>query len=704
LSANTQFVTPNYFNTLGVRIRLGRGFDQRHFDELNPPELTAVLSDAFATVLFGEPRAAVGQKVKVNDVTVTIVGVAPRRFNGAVQSGQPKRIWLPLSSLQLVEKVDLAAYFDPGVEWFEAVARLQPGVDVSDAQSAIRAVAARFDLEAKARGQRTSTATADVVPLRGLIDAARYANERGPTAVIFSVLAALILLVCTTTVNSLLAGAAVARRYEIGVRLALGASRSRVVRQLLTEVSLLSIAGGLLGMWVFATLGRFTEVAKDGFDTSPNWATAAFTLAYAVIAATLAGLSPALHATRAGVSEVLKESSAAATRRTRLQRTFVIAQIAIAQPLMVTLAAATAHVFSRIPTLENVRLRERLLIAELDTQLRYTVNAPDRIPDLMRRLEAVPGVVSVLRVGNGWGESISLERPRETADDSTATSIRAAAFAVPPGYFEVVGAPIARGRGFVASDTTLAVRPVLINRLLAAQLFQSRDPIGQRIRQQTRGDLAPTELEVIGVVDMAQENNSFGYASDDPPIFVPLRRQQGGRILIRTSVPADSLVAAVRSAAKEEARLFPVARIGTLAQADRDRRDSRLQIFGTGAGCASIVLMLASIGLYAMMNIAVGQRRREIGIRVALGAHAHQVVALFFRNGLRVILLGLALGLPLSLAGLAFVTWKSGMPWLHVQRSAVVVTLAVVGVGALASWLPARRAASVNPTLALRSE
>jgi predicted permease len=697
-AASAQFVTPNYFATLGVRITQGRAFGETRFGTLNPPELTAVISEAFAGELFGETRLAIGRQVRVNDAPVTIVGIAPPKFRGAVQSGETRRVWLPLSSWQSIERVDGRLFTDPNAARFEVLARLRPGVGLDEAMAMVRGVAARNDADARALARRTWTGTADVVPLRGVIDPARYANERGPVSVLFTMVALLILAVCTTTVNSLLVGAAVARRHEVGVRLALGASRARIVRQLLTEITIVSIAGGALGMWVFGMLGRVSEVAQDGFDVSPNWGTAAFTLAYAVFAATLAGLSPALHATRAGVSEVLKDNSTGATRKSRLQRTLVIAQIALAQPLLFALAAVTSSVFSGIPSLENVAVRERLVVAEFNTELRRTMGAADRMPDLARRLSTVPGIVAVLPVPAS-GYDMRLEAPEDSAKRTNAAN--ASGYAVPPNYFAALGVPLVRGREFVPNDTLATVTPVVINKLLASQLFQAGEPLGRRLRWRKSETEEPREYEVVGVVDMTQENTTLGYPSDLPPLFAPFKWRGEGRLLIRTSVPAEGLIPTIRAVALEEARLFPLSRIGTLAQTDVRRRESRMGVFGVGAALGALGLLLASIGLYAMLSITVGERRREIGVRVALGARPRQVVGMFFRSGLRLTLTGLAIGLPFGLAAIMVVTDVTG---LSTWRTAALVTLGVVGIGALASWLPARRAARVDPMDALRAE
>jgi hypothetical protein len=478
-----------------------------------------------------------------------------------------------------------------------------------------------------------------------------------------------------------------------------------------TEVFILALAGGALGLWVFGVLLRLVEVTNDGFDVSPDWKTTAFMIVYAVVTATLAGLSPALHATRAGLSDVLKDSSSATTRRSRLQGTFVVAQIAIAQPLMVVLAAVIINIASKIPSANVVALRERIVVADLDAYIGSALKAPDRTPALVRRLGELPGVVTVLPVGDGQGRSM-LELPRSSApEDSAAPRFRhvASAYDVPPGYFRTVEAPIVRGRDFVASDTALAVTPVIINEQLATLLFRSSDPIGRRLARVSldgrQRDDRPTELEVVGVVRMEYETNSLGYPSDLPPMFVPHRRQPGdGRFLLRTAGPAEPLIPTMISTIRDEARLLPVRRIGTLAQGDRERRSSRLEVAGSVAGAGMITLLLAAIGLYAMVGLAVGQRRREIGIRVALGANTREVVNMFFKGGLRVAMLGLALGLPLSVVGLAILAQKAGMIWIQLPVAGTIVTTAVVSVAALASWLPARRAAGVDPMVALRPE
>jgi predicted permease len=705
-----QFVTPNFFRVLGVRLAAGREFGQSTFHQRFPAEMTAVISDAIAVEQFGGPRAAVGRRVKINDVAVTIVGVTEPRFAGAVRSRESRMIWMPMSAWQPIAKVNEAVFTNPNARGFEAFARLRPGVAAADALPQVRVVAARVDADARLRLARKWTGTADVARLRGLVKVDEGFSELGPGAVGFTAIALLILLVCTTTVNSLLVGAAISRRHEIGVRLALGASRSRIVRQLLTEISILALLGGALGLWTFGALTRLTELAEAGFDIAPNWTTAVFTLLYAVATATLSGLSPALHATRAGLSDVLKDSQSGATRKSRLQRVFVVAQIAIAQPLMVILAAVMTNLLNQIPLATNVALRERLVIADFDTYIAGRQITSDKIPALIRRLGEIPGVDAVLPIGYGSGLT-TLEVRVPAAPNETIQRYRFSASLVeaPPEYFRTVDIPIARGREFVAGDTARALLPVIVSDSLASLMFGDGDPIGRRLYRLSVDDENPTEeeaveAEVVGVARLSVETTTLDFPSGYPPMFVPFKRRGEGRLLIRTAGPAKTLIPTIRTVAREEARLVPLLRVGTLAEADRRRRENRLMAIGAVASFGMIALSLASIGLYAMLRIGVEQRRREIGIRVALGAHAQQVVVMFFTSGVRVALIGLAIGLPITVAGFVLLRHASPNFEIRLTASAAIVMIAVMSIACLASWLPARRAARVDPMLALRSE
>jgi ABC-type antimicrobial peptide transport system permease subunit len=479
------------------------------------------------------------------------------------------------------------------------------------------------------------------------------------------------------------------------------------VRQLVTEVAILALAGGALGTWAFSMLTGVVDMAKDGYEVSPNWETVCFTAAYALLTAMLCGLSPALHATRAGVADVLKGTSRGTTSRSRAQRAFVIAQIAIAQPLMVALAASLATIADEIRPAGNAMRRDQILIAEFDTYAGVNSREPDKIPGLVQRFAQVPGVEAALPIGYGQGVS-SFELP---SSDSLGVRAPAVVLDVPPNYFRAVDATVLRGREFVPNDTSATVIPVVVAESLAIQLFKSVDPIGKRIRRRVSADERSPEMEIVGVVRMNRDDRFLQFDYDYPVLFVPYvqrhiatGRPSDGLVLIRTSGPADRLIPTFMSVARDEARTLPVLRMRTLSQSDREYQDGRRQVAVVAAGCGSLALVLAAVGLFAMIGVAVGQRRREIGIRLALGARARQVITMFFVSGVRTTLFGLTLGLPLSLIALALLSREIGLPKYGVASVAIVVSAAVLGVASLASWLPARRSATVDPIDALRSD
>ena len=708
ISAHAQFVTPNYFATLGVRLQAGRTFSQSRFDAVSPPELTAIVSHAFATARLGGVGAAIGRDVKVSGIPVTIIGVAPERFNGAVQSGWPRTIWMPLSAWQTVAGTGTLTFADRNQGLFEAIARLKRGVSPDEATAAAKVIAARADAELKAQATQTWIGSADVVRLRGIVDPTGRYGPLGPAATLAGGAALLILLVCTTTVNSLLLGAAVSRRYETGVRLAIGASRQRVVRQFLTEVALLALAGGALGMWVFGVFLKATELAQDGFDIAPDWQTTSFTMLYALFAAALCGLSPALHATRSGLSEVLKESSLGAARRSRLHRSFVVAQITVALPFMIALAAVTVSAAEEMAPDEKSALRAQILSVEFNLSAGRAGREPNRIPALIERLAAVPGVAAVVPMGGNYGRGlVSLQPPPDIIRPAASNPPPASnvfVYDVSPGYFEAVNAPIVRGREFLASDSSAAVTPIVIVERVATELFGSSDPVGQRLRGISRYDGSETALEVVGVTRMDYEVFHWQLEKENVPAFAPVRRGHEGLFLIRTTGPADPVIPSIQVAARTEAPLLPLEKIRSLSTIQRERKSMMMRVVGVVGGAGLLALVLASLGLYAMVNIAVGQRQREIGIRMALGARAREVVVMFFASGLRTALLGVAFGLPLGLAVLWFLPSVLPIQSQHLMLVPPLVIAGVVLVASLASWLPARRGARVDPMVALRTE
>ena len=715
VNAHAYFVTPNYFRTLQSRLVAGRFFEQSRFDQLSPPELTAIVSYDFARQLDGvDANAMIGKTITVNGTAVTIIGVATPRFNGAIQSGEPRSIWLPLSTWEALTG-DRRIFSNPDVAVFEALARLQPGVTTEQALPTVRLVASRAKPTAATPdvpGERRTYGgaqeapvnrllSADVVRLRGMMQVqGPYQNELGPGVAVVTIIALLILLVCTTTVNSLLLGAATTRRYDIGVRLALGASRWRVIRQLLTEIGILALLGGILGMYAFGAMVRVVEVAQDGFDVTPDGTTVVFTVVYALLTATLCGLSPALHATRTALAEVLKESALTTRSRTRLQRGFVVAQIAIAQPLMISLGAALAFLAQDLRTSSYAALRERLIVVSVDTYSGHNFSRPDPTPGLIERLRALAGVTAVVPRPGPAGLNVTRLAAAEGTD--SVTSLEVDVVSIVPGFLDAVDSPIVLGRDFVAADSLLEIPPLILSDTLARRLFPS-GAVGRRVRATIWPDERVLELEVIGVA-RAGIGGAYQFNSDVPMAFVPRRGTRGGALLVRTQGVAEPMLPLIRSTVLAEAPAFPLSRLTTMALFDAERHDELRRIGGAGLGSGAITLLLAAIGLYAMLNVAVGQRRREIGVRIAIGARRDQVIGMFFMSGLRTALLGFLIGLPLSFVALRLIRAELEMPISQIALVGLAIASALLVVASFASWLPARRAAAVDPSLVLKSE
>jgi predicted permease len=673
-TTDAQFVTPAFFTTLGIAQNLPV------YDEANG-EIPVVLSQALWRSAFGSAEDIVGSTIHIGATPVKVVGVAQPAFRGAVMQASFHPLWVPLGAHhRFVDKDSVS---------LRAFARLQPGVSIERADAVASAVVAPVHDPAIKR--KPLADQVDIVRLRGLTEE----TDRTEVAVILTLLgggALLILLITCTNVSALLVGAAVARRQEIAVRLSLGAARWRVIRQLLTETSLLAVGGGLLGVMVYWIVIKVATRYVPDLPLALDWLTVVYTALFACATGIVFGLAPALHTTRLGIADVLKASSTGATRRSRLQNAFVTAQIALTQPLLVGLAVMILMLLVQTGTRQLAMERsERLIRASFDLILSKGAEATarrQRLAEFMQRVSAMPGVARVIP------EPVGVEVVRVT---DVGLSERFIVDATSPGYFAFIGARIERGRDVAWSDTTLADWQVVIGSVEAHRLWGNSDPIGKRL---PIADGPARALVVVGVYD---SNNGTTRGEDEDRVFMA-GLTRGDRFLIQTVNPAETMVPTIQALALREIPRDPLQRIVTIAQADADARLELMRISGLAGAGGLLALFLASIGLYAAMSIAVGLRRREIAIRVAVGAHADRVVGMFFARGLRTTITGLVLGLPLSLLALWLFTRAIGVLPVNTWSVGVAVSFVVLAVGAVANWIPARRAAHVDPILALRVE
>jgi putative ABC transport system permease protein len=708
-SGAATYVTPAYFQVLGVRPIAGAGLPVAARDADDSPELLAVISHVVWERFYFRANDAIGRTLKVNGVPVTIVGVAPRRFNGARSGGSQVRLWLPLSARSVVQRTPVPLGPGPNTAIFGLVAKVQPGVDVSHTQPTVQAIAARTAHE-MTPGEANVVLSTDVVPL--LAD--NYFPPSGEVQdrrrqlvgqLIPMLIPFLVLAITCTTVSALQAGLAIGRRREMAVRLALGAPRRRLVRQLVTESVMLALGAAALGLFVVWILLRTFESAVPDLQVAIDRRSFAFTGGLAIASGILFGLSPALHATRLTVSDVLKDAAGqVVSSRSRLPASLVVAQIALTQPALLAMGALFLQMVESVREMPRAVQADRILDARFSTNPRYGPMDSRReqtLATLRTRFAALPGVVAVVPQENtdDYVEVAVHDSDRVPGIElSSALSVRA--HAAPAGYFPLMSLPIVLGRDFDPAGADPA-NAIVVGAGLARRLWGDADPIGRRLASVSAFQPRPGVFTVIGVVGDARAGGS---AEDDSRIFVPAVRVTG-HFLIRTQGPAQPIVPVIRSIANSEAPELSLVSARTLAAIEDGQRSNFMKAIAATGGSGAVALLLSAIGLYAVVALAVGQRSREIGIRAALGADRGRILGMFLRRGLRLSLAGVSVGIALSIVALRLLLALGGEePPSGTAAVAAVVTVVVTGVTLLATWIPARRATRIDPLEVLRAE
>jgi predicted permease len=716
-TGRAHFVTDSYFPTLGVPLALGVGFSPDAGVATDPP---AIIGYALWHDAFGGAPDVIGKTVRVNDVTAHIVGVAPERFNGVRRTTGARFVWLPLASRASVLRLTADPMSDRDALFLMAFARLRAETSIEQASAAM-AIADTRAVAQMTPDSVPSVYTSEVVRLSGVVTALQSAPRNQMDALqmgaAFGTIALLVLIVACTNVSAIAVGAAVARRHEIAVRMSLGASRMRVVRQLLTESVLLAMAGGALGLAVYWGIVRAIASQITDVDLAPDLGTVAFTMIFALGTGIVFGLSPALHATRQSVGDVLKDSTAGATARSRLQRVFVVAQIAFTQPLLVGLAMMLGVIAIDERVAWRGDLDNRIAIMKLYPRTPNVDEAQRALQRVDARLAEIPGVVKLVRGSEGFRNTVVSVHP----DDRVDTKRAAEPLAVhleggSPDYFALLDVPIVRGRELVRGDTvrgmptttsyassTVVRAPIgdqniVIGSDVAHDLWAGGDPIGKRFIETLRDGQARM-FTVVGVFDA-----SYATPRGAGNRFYLMSNQVGNTYLIRAAGPVAPLFATMRATVRSELPTSPIERLETIRDREAANALEAFQATASAAAGGVLALLLASIGLYGVVALAVTQRRREIGVRMALGARATQVVGMLFASGVRLSVLGLVLGLPFSVIALRVLADQAHFP----KTSAVLVgggiAIAVISVASLATWIPARRAATIDPVSALRSE
>ncbi len=701
-----QVVSGEFFPLLRARFSSGRGFGPD--DDRARTPVVVLSHHAWMTYFNGDP-AIIGREAVVNGTSLTIIGVTEPGFNGPEHEDQPFAVWIPEGMLQVLL---------PEADWMSrsksqsirTIARLAPGAGGSEATAALQRLAAVISADdttaARSRTFAVQSASAGIPPGAG--------REITMLTSLSVAVTGLVLLIACANVSNLLLSRSLSRRRELAIRLSMGAARSRLVRQLLTESVLLAAAASLLGVLLAAwsTELLLATALPLPLEIAFDWRMFAFSAAMAVITGVTFGLVPALHATRQDVATTIKEDTGGGDRRrSYLQGTFVIAQVALSLVLLVICGLFVRSLQHASQLALGFDASSSVLAVSFDLGLqRYdTTRATALLDELETRARAMPGVEQASLTNSvplaEWGAAYVHLDPRESphaADTSHAPVLRASYFVVRPGFFGTIDIPITRGRDFADADGSGALPVVIDNASFADRFLGGQDVLGRRIS--LNGPDGPF-VTIIGVTANAVTAGLRNPAQE--AVYVAQRQNQtvmGLTLLVRTSGDAQRIAPAVRRLIHAVAPDVPVHRMRTLDRV----RDDALAEQRNGSALIGIIgllaLALATIGLYAVIVFAVRQRTKEIGVRMALGAGRIDVIRLFVSRGLRLTVLGIAIGVVLSLAASQFLrSMLYGVsPTDGVTLIGVTALFLVVSV--IACWLPSRRAAAIDPVSAMRVE
>jgi predicted permease len=711
-----QFVSGNYFSLLGVRPLLGRTLspaDDAVPEQGGPGGYVAVISYSYWTRRFGRSPEVIGKVVQISTDPVTIIGVTPPEFYGLVP-GAEMDISLPL---MFAGAPLLAA---KNTWWFNAVGRLKPTASIAQAQAELNAIFQPFMAETSvsAEMRRDAFARIELTPASRGLDTLRRQFSR-PLEALMAIVALVLLIACANVANLLLVRAT-ARRKEFGIRLALGASRLRLLRQMLTESLLLVALGGLLGLlvahWGGAFLTNFFATGSDRLSVNPvlDYRVLLFTAGVALLTGLIFGLAPAWQATRIDPAPALKEGAGTNARsRARAGRALVVAQVALSLLLLVG-AGLFLQTLSNLKNLDagfrrdgvvTMRVNPSLAIYQAEERL---ARLADLWQEILLRAARLPGVqqasLSTLSPLGGIDAVKPVEVAGFTPNAPPDKEVRLNQ--VSPGFFQTFGIGLLAGRAFTEADNETTPQVALLNETAARFYFGDRNPIGAQLSFNRGRKSPPAIYQIVGVVRDSRYNSLR--EPDTRTVYLPMRQalDQLGRLTlaVRGSGRLADLTNAVRGELRATGADILLTNIATLdEQADQSLLQERL-LATLALFFGLLALLLACIGLFGVMSYNVAQRTHEIGIRLALGAAQPQVLWLVLREALALVVIGIVIGLAVALG-----VTRTAQTLLYGLNSydpltIALATMLLLAVAAVAGYLPARRAARVDPLVALRHE
>jgi predicted permease len=718
--AISHLVSGNFFQVLDVEPILGRAIAPP--DDAAGRDPVAVMSYRYwQQVLSGDP-SVIGRAITINGTLFTVVGVMPPSFFGVEVNEESPDIWLPLSFQEqvMLQPSLLGAH---GLYWMHLMGRRTQGTSLAQAQAWISTQLQQYirDREgvrvSSPRGQEIQKIYVQMLPGGRGISHLREQYSR-PLNILMAAVALVLLIACANLANFLLARAA-SREREISTRLALGATRGRIMRQILTEALLLSVFGGALGLllafWGTRTLISFVVggAAHTPLAASPDLAVLGFTVVAALVTGILFGIVPALRISKIGTGPALNASarsavSAGGRRGRMLPRLLVTAQVMVSLVLL----AGAGLLVRTLRNLQNQDFgfdRNHVLLVEFNAK--FAGYKPAQLNELyeamLARLDALPGVRSAsisggLPMGGGrWNSPIFIEGHTAKPNENLSTLLNR----VGPRYFETMGMPVLRGRAIGEDDSATSKKVVVVNQALANHFFPQGDAIGHRFK--VADPSVKGEWEIVGIVRDAKYNGPR--ETLERMVYLPVMQLTDDDnyaywLQVQTTQDPALIAGAVRAALAGIDANLPVLDVKTIGEQVDLRMDNERFISQLSSLFSLLALLLACIGLYGVMNYDVARRTNEIGVRMALGAQTSGVLWLVLKESMVLLAIGIAAGIPAALGATRLLQSQLFGLNAHDPATFTITVCGVTAVVLVAAYFPARRATKIDPMVALRYE